>query len=172
MKTLIRLTSAAVIAACALSGNAQAQPRYDYYQPHYYYGDECRDQNAAAGAVAGAIIGGILGSQVRGHDRGAATVGGVILGGLAGSAIARDMDCRDRPYAFRAYSRGFDGPIGRRYDWYNDRRTAYGTFIPTREYYRRGVTCRDFQEDRYVRGRHHSRYGTACRERDGNWHFR
>jgi surface antigen len=121
----------------------------------------------------GAILGGILGSQF-GHGSGktAATLGGVFLGGIAGNAIAGDIECQDRPYAFRAYSEGFQGPIGQHYEWYNDQRTSHGSFMPTREYRDRGLICRDFQEERDVRGRHLNRLGTACRENDGNWHFR
>ena len=165
MRKTIHVALGGMLVLCALIGTTQAEPRY-------YYGDDCRDQNATAGTVVGAIIGGILGSQVgRGSGRTAATVGGVILGGLAGNAIARDIDCRDRPYAFRAYSQGFDGPLGRRYEWQNDRRTSYGYFRPTREYRNHDIICRDFEEERYVRGRHFNRFGTACREGDGNWHF-
>ena len=113
-------------------------------------------QNKAVGTMFGAIFGGILGSMF-GHGSGktAATMGGVILGGMAGNAIAGDIECRDRPYAFRAYSEGFEGPVGRRYEWYNDRRSSHGSFMPTREYRDRGLICRDFQEDRYVPPSHH-----------------
>ncbi len=175
MRRLISISAVAALALFASTAASHAQPPYySHYNPHYYYGDDCRDQNAAAGAVAGAIIGGILGSQVGGHGggRAAATIGGVVLGGMAGSAIARDIDCRDRPYAFHAYSDGFDGPVGHRYDWYNQDRSSYGYFQPTREYYRRGYRCRDFREDRYVHGRHVRRSGSACRRDDGNWYFR
>lgn len=167
MKKIVpTVTSLGFFALLTVAAPAQADPRY-------YYGDECPDQNATAGAVVGAIIGGLIGSRI-GHGSGnaAATVGGVVLGGVAGSAIARDIDCHDRPYAFRAYADGFEGPIGHRYEWYNDYRTNYGYFRPTREYRDHGVVCRDFREDRYIRGRHYSRYGSACRELDGNWHFR
>lgn len=143
------------------------------YQPRFDYGSDCRDENATSGAVLGAILGGLLGSQMgHGGGRTAATIGGIVLGGVAGSAIARDIDCRDRPYAFRAYAQGFDGPVGRDWGWQNDGRTAYGTFRPTREYHDRGYVCRDFQDDRYVRGRHYVQRGTACRETDGNWYLR
>lgn len=144
-----------------------------YADPHYYYGDDCREQNATAGTVIGAIVGGVIGSQIgKGSGNVAATIGGVILGGLAGNAIARDIDCRDRPYAFRAYSRGFDGPVGRRYAWYGEKRRNHGYFRTTREFHERGYVCRDFVDDRYIGRRHYVRRGTACREHDGNWHFR
>jgi surface antigen len=152
-------------------------PPYTYqqrdYRPRYDYGPDCRDQNATAGAVLGAVIGGLLGSQVgQGGGRTAATIGGIILGGVAGNAIARDMDCRDRPYAFRAYSDGFAGPIGRDYPWTNDSHTAYGTFRPTGEYRERGYICRDFEDNRFMHGRRYTQRGTACRQADGNWYLR
>ncbi|HVZ27569.1 MAG TPA: glycine zipper 2TM domain-containing protein [Rhizomicrobium sp.] len=165
MRRSALLASAAIFLAAALSSPGQAEPRY-------FYGEDCRDQNTTAGAVIGAILGGILGSQFgRGAGNTAATFGGVILGGLAGASIAKDISCSDRPYAFRAYAQGFDGPIGRRYDWQNDRRTSYGYFRPTREYHNGAMLCREFQEDGYVNGRHYSRSGSACRRMDGNWHF-
>jgi surface antigen len=137
----------------------------------YYYGDDCRSQKAA-GTVLGAIAGGIIGNQFgRGGGKAVTTIGGVVLGGVAGNAIASDMPCDDRRYAFRVYTDGFVGPIGRRYEWRNPN-GDYGYFIPTREYRDGGYTCRDFDESAYRRGRWHERQGSACRREDGNWHFR
>lgn len=137
----------------------------------YYYGDDCRDQRAA-GTVLGAIAGGIIGNQFgHGHGKTAATVGGVFLGGMAGNAIASDMPCDDRGYAFRVYRDGFEGPVGRRYEWRNPN-GDYGYFIPTREYQEGYYICRDFDESVYRNGRWHERQGSACRQEDGNWHFR
>lgn len=162
---IAKLMGAACIALSAGCGAASAQ--------NYYYGEDCHEQNATAGTVLGAIAGGIIGNQF-GHGNGkvAATVGGVFLGGMAGNAIASDLDCDDRRYAFRAYNDGFRGPIGQRVDWRNDAEGDYGYFTPTREYWDGPYLCRDFTEQTYRHGRWHEREGTACREDDGNWHFR
>jgi surface antigen len=159
-----RIFAAAALVLCSSAGAASAQG--------YYYGDDCRSENAAAGTVLGAIAGGIGGNRFgRGGGRAAATVGGVFLGGMAGNAIAGDMPCDDRRYAFRVYTDGFTGPVGRRYEWRNPN-GDYGYFIPTREYQDGPTVCRDFDESVYRRGRWHERQGSACRQHDGNWHFR
>jgi len=136
----------------------------------YYYGEQCKDQNRTAGTIVGAIAGGIIGSQFgSGGGKAAATIGGVILGGAAGNAIGGDIDCGDRPYAFRVYSDGFRGPIGRRYEWRHEGRRGY--FRPIREYRMRGRWCRDFEEGVWKRKGWVVRHGTACRNRDGDWEF-
>jgi surface antigen len=158
--------AALAVAAMALIGGTSAASA----QGRYYYGDECHEQNKTAGTVLGAIAGGIIGNQFgHGGGKAAATVGGVILGGALGNKIGSDIDCQDRPYAFRAYNDSFSGPIGRRYDW-RGRRGARGYITTTREYRRRGMFCRDFVETSWHRGREYTREGTACRYRDG-WHF-
>jgi surface antigen len=159
------MLAAGAVALALSSGAASAQG--------YYYGDDCHDENAHAGTIVGAIAGGIIGHQFgHGGGRTAATIGGVFLGGLAGNQIAGDMPCEDRRYAFRVYSDGFDGPIGQRYDWRNPR-GDYGYFTPVREFEDEdGYVCRDFDEGVWRDGAWRERHGTACRERDGNWHFR
>jgi len=134
----------------------------------YYYGDECHDQNRTAGTIIGAIAGGIIGSQIgHGGGRAAATVGGVVLGGAAGNAIGGDIDCDDRPYAFKVYSEGFEGPIGVRHEWRHEGR--YGYFTPTREYRWHGRWCRDFEEGVWRNGHWVIKTGGACRNPDGDW---
>jgi surface antigen len=151
---------------------SSSSDRVVYARGAYDYGSDCHNDNAATGTIIGAAAGGVIGNQF-GHGDGktAATVGGVILGGLAGNAIARDVSCDDRPYAFRTYSQGFDGQIGNRYDWRNDQDQDHGYFTPTREYNRDRFVCRDFTEVTYRNGQEFSRNGTACRQEDGNWHF-
>lgn len=96
-------------------------------------------------------------------------VGGAVLGGLLGNTISRDISCDDQPYAFRTYSTGLNGDIGRRYEWNHGQTRGY--FMPTREYRRAGTTCRDFTETTYRDGRELTRTGTSCRAQDGNWRF-
>ena len=140
-------------------------------QPYYQQGayeQSCNRGNAAAGTIFGAIAGGLVGSAVS-HGNGGAVVGGAVLGGLLGNTISKDISCDDQPYAFRTYSTGLNGDIGRRYDWSHGQ--SRGTFMPTREYQRGGVVCRDFTETTYRDGREQTRTGTSCRAQDGNWRF-
>ena len=131
--------------------------------------DECSGRDHTAGTVLGAIAGGVLGGSVS-NGNGGAVVGGALLGGLAGNAIARDMDCEDRPYAVRSYQQSFSGPVGRRYSWNHGRNRGY--VVNTREYRMRGEICRDFNQVTYRRGREFTRQGTACRPARGEWYFR
>jgi len=138
-----------------------------------YYGDDCHDQNAAVGTVAGAIAGGLLGHSIgRGGGRGVATVGGIFIGGAIGNQIAGDMDCDDRPYAMRTYQESFEGPVGQRYDWQGEGHGhGHGYITTTREYWRDGRLCRDFEETSWHHGEEYTRQGTACRDHDGEWRF-
>jgi surface antigen len=134
------------------------------------FADECSGRDHTGGTILGAIAGGVLGGAVT-HGNGGAVVGGALLGGLAGNAIARDMDCEDRPYAARTYHDSFSGPVGRRYSW--SRGPDRGYVVSTREYRRGREMCRDFTQVVYRRGREFTRDGTACRPmRGGDWRFR
>src|SRR5690349_18434068 len=101
--------------------------------------DECHHNNRVAGTVLGAIAGGVIGGAVS-HGNGGAVVGGVILGGLAGNAIAGDIDCEDRPYAYHTYRVALDGRLGERYDWAH--RGHHGYIVAHREYWRGDRLCR------------------------------
>jgi surface antigen len=132
------------------------------------WADACSGRDHTGGTILGAIMGGVLGGAVSsGH--GGAVVGGALLGGLAGNAIARDMDCEDRPYAALSYRQSFHGPVGRRYGW--NRGPNRGYIVTHREYRRHGQICRDFTQVVYRRGREFDREGTACLRRDGEWEF-
>ena len=96
-------------------------------------------------------------------------VGGALLGGLAGNAVARDMDCEDRPVVVRSYDESFHGPVGRHYDW--NRGPNHGYIVTNREYRRGPRLCRDFTQVIYRHGRERRRDGTACQRRNGEWEF-
>jgi surface antigen len=138
-----------------------------YYQQGAYE-RSCRSGNAAAGTIFGAVAGGLVGSAVS-HGNGGAIVGGAVLGGLLGHTVAKDIECDDQPAAFRTYSSGLNGDVGRRYTWNHNQ--ARGYFQPTREYRRAGVQCRDFTETTYRGNRELTHDGTACRANDGQWRF-
>jgi surface antigen len=146
--------------------NAAPPPPVTYNEGAYE--DTCRRGNTAAGTIFGAIAGGLIGSAAS-HGNGGAVVGGAILGGLLGNAVTHDMPCEDHPHAFRAYSEGLNGDLGRRYEWRHG--DDYGYFTPEREFNRGRTVCRSWSETTYARGRNFTRSGTACRRNDGNWHF-
>ncbi|MDE2183008.1 MAG: hypothetical protein KGJ78_08300 [Alphaproteobacteria bacterium] len=148
--------------------DAAPPPEDDRYYREGRYEENCRRNNNIAGTIFGALAGGLIGGAAS-HGNGGAVVGGVVLGGLLGNALTRDMPCEDHPYAMRVYAEGLDGDLGRRYEWRHG--DDYGYFVPEREFYREGYTCRSWSETTYARGRTYTRSGTACRQRDGNWHF-
>ena len=154
MKQTGKIIAAAALALVASAGSA--------------FADDCHNDNRAAGTVLGAIAGGLIGGAVS-HGNGGAVVGGVILGGVAGNAIAGDVDCDDRPYAYRTYRESFDGDIGERYEWHHD--GHYGYIVTNREYWHHGRLCRDFTVVNYRHGEEYDHDGTACRDRYGDWEF-
>jgi surface antigen len=146
---------------------APPPPPGAYYEPGRYE-NNCHRGNPAAGTIFGALAGGLLGSAAS-RGNGGAVVGGAVLGGVLGNTISREIDCDDQPYAFQVYAEGLNGDVGRRYEWRHG--DAYGYFTPTREFRRGGAVCRNFTETSY-RGRNTREHdGTACRSRDGHWHF-
>ncbi len=165
---LLGATALVVMASGAVAQPYGAPPGYGYGPPRDYE-DDCRDNNRAAGTIFGAIGGGLIGGAAS-HGNPGAVVGGVVLGGLVGNALAGDVDCHDHRYAFNVYAQGLNGPLGERYQWRHG--DHYGYFTPTREYSENGYICRDFTAVSYRDGEEHERNGTACREPDGDWHFR
>ena len=152
-------------------GRYGAGARYDQSANYYRQGEHeqsCNRGNAVAGTIFGAAAGGLVGSAVS-HGNGGAVVGGAVLGGLLGNTISKDISCDDQPYAFRTYSDGLNGDVGRRYDW--NRGQSRGYFQPVREYQRSGIRCRDFTTTTYREGRELTHNGTACRASDGQWRF-
>ena len=148
-----------------------AGARYDQSATYYRQGEyeqSCRSGNVVAGTIFGAAAGGLIGSAVS-HGNGGAVVGGAVLGGLLGNTVSKDIDCDDQPYAFRTYSDGLNGDVGRRCDWNHGQSRGY--FQPTREYQRSGTQCRDFTETTYRGDRELTHSGTACRASDGQWRF-
>jgi surface antigen len=148
-----------------------AGTRYDKSANYYRQGEyeqSCRRGNVVAGTIFGAAAGGLVGSAVS-HGNGGAVVGGAVLGGLIGNTVSKDIECDDQPYAFRTYSDGLNGDMGRRYDWNHGQSRGY--FQPVREYRRSGIQCRDFTVTTYRGDRELTHDGTACRASDGQWRF-
>ena len=156
----------------------RAQQQWRERYPHdYVYADDsfyrdCRANNEVGGAIVGAILGGILGNAAS-NGQGGATLAGMILGGAGGATIARNLDCEDRTYVYRAYYDGFER--GRRqtsYPWRNDRTGHYGTLFVS-DYYRDqdNYRCATYTQTIYVRGTPQIARGHACRQEDATWAF-
>jgi surface antigen len=128
--------------------------------------DACSGKSHETGTILGAIGGGLIGNAASNGNAGG-VVAGAILGGLAGNAIARDIDCRDRPYAERSYRASFSGNVGRQYGWRNG--NNHGYIVSNRQYNRRAEVCRDFTQVTYIGRREIVRHGTACRSRGSDW---
>src|ERR1700748_1786341 len=115
--------------------------------------DSCSGRAHTGAPVGGAVLGGLIGGLAS-HGNGAAIAGGAIFGGLAGNAISRDIDCRDRERAGRAYHDSFYGEVGHRYEWEGE---DLGYIVTNREYRRHGHLCRDFTQVVYRHGREYDR---------------
>lgn len=121
-----------------------------------------------SGAVIGGVAGGLLGNAVgRGDGRVATTIIGAALGAVVGASIGRDLDERDREYAYMAADRGLRT---NRVEYWKSPRSGYrGRFRPVRTYERGPRLCRDFEHTIWVRGEPELIEGTACQARDGTW---
>jgi surface antigen len=143
----------------------------DGYRRAYDNCQQDRQNRQMTGAAVGGAAGGLLGNQIAGRgSRSGGTIAGILLGAIAGYAVTSDLDCNDRAYAERTYTRGLDGQIGQRYDWRNDQDRDSGYFTPTREYKRDNYTCRDWVATTYREGRRMNRRGSSCRYEDGSWY--
>lgn len=122
----------------------------------------------ASGAVIGGVTGGLIGNALgRGSGRGAATLVGAALGAIVGASIGRDLDERDREYAYLAADRSLRS--NRVESWKNPRTGHRGEFRPHRTYDRDGEMCRDFTHTIWIEGEPEPVDGTACEMADGSW---
>ncbi len=124
-----------------------------------------------SGTVLGAIGGGLIGNQFgKGGGRVAATIGGAVVGGLIGNQIGKDLDQEDRRRAEEAYLASLErGRDGERREWRNPNNGNYGYVTPRRVYMYESMTCREYEQTIYVRGRPETLVGRACRQPDGSW---
>jgi surface antigen len=154
----------------------RAQQRWQERYPHdYVYADDpfyrdCRNDNEVGGAIVGAILGGLLGNAAS-NGQGGGTLAGIILGGVGGAAVAKNLGCEDRSYAYRTYYDGFErGRPNATYQWRNARSGDYGTLL-VGDYYRDrdNYRCATYTQTIYVNGRPQVGRGHACRQDDGTW---
>jgi surface antigen len=121
-----------------------------------------------SGAVIGGVTGGLLGNAIgRGKGRAAATIFGAALGAVVGAQIGRDLDERDREYAYLAADKGLRG--NRVESWNNPQSGHRGQFRPGRSYQGEDGLCRDFEHTIWVDGEPEPVEGTACEMADGSW---
>lgn len=121
-----------------------------------------------SGALIGGVAGGLLGNTIgHGDGRAAATIFGAALGAIVGASVGRDLDERDREYAYFAADRSLRG--NRVEYWKNPQNGHRGQFRPSRTYERDGETCRDFTHTVWVDGEPEPVEGTACETADGSW---
>jgi len=121
-----------------------------------------------SGAVIGGVAGGLLGNTIgHGNGRAAATLIGAALGAVVGAEVGRNLDARDREYAYLAADRGLRS--NRVEYWKNPQSGHRGEFRPQRSYERAGEMCRDFTHTIWVDGEPEPVEGTACEMADGSW---
>jgi len=121
-----------------------------------------------SGALIGGVAGGLLGNAIGHGDGRAATTGfGAALGAIVGASVGRDMDERDREFAYLAAERSLRS--NRVEYWKNPQTGHRGQFRPRRTYEQDGQMCRDFTHTIWVDGEPEPVEGTACEMADGSW---
>lgn len=121
-----------------------------------------------SGAVIGGVAGGLLGNTVgHGNGRAAATIIGAALGAVVGAQIGRDLDERDREYAYLAADRGLRE--NRMESWKNPQTGHRGEFRPRRTYEGDTGRCREFDHTIWVNDEPELVEGRACEMADGSW---
>lgn len=123
---------------------------------------------AVIGGLSGGVLGNIAGQGLGGGGRLATTAFGAALGAIIGGQIGRDMDERDRQYAYETANLSLRE--NRMQRWNNPNNGHRGEFRPRRSYMRNGFWCRDFTHTIWVGGEPDYVEGTACQSPDGSWH--
>ena len=146
------LVSAALAASTALAGCSQTGS----------------GEKTEAGLVLGALAGGLIGSQVGGGDRVAATVIGATAGAAIGGLIGAAMDEEDRQEMERMTQRSF--ATGSAQDYTSPRTKAHVRvrIVKTTKVSKR--ICRTASQDVTLSdGKTTSNEVTACRSPNGTW---
>jgi surface antigen len=121
-----------------------------------------------SGALIGGVAGGLLGNTIgHGAGRAAATIFGAALGAIVGASVGRDLDERDREYAYLAAERSLHS--NRVEYWKNPQSGHRGQFRPRRTFQGDDGMCRDFEHTIWVEGEPELVEGTACEMADGSW---
>lgn len=147
--------------ALAVLGSVTACATTDRYGDRQGPGD-----SQVGGTLAGAIAGGAAGALIDGGS-GSSVAIGAFLGGIVGNRLGASIDDRDRRAWADAQYRGLDS--GAPTDWRNNDTGNYGRFLPRDAYDRGGETCREYENEVYIRGRREVLTGLACRDQDGRW---
>lgn len=103
MRTLLKITSAAALAAVTATTAVPADAHKSPYRHHHYHGKtvyaykSCRHSPGTTGLVAGGVAGAVAGPAIVGHGLLGAAVGAV-GGAVAGRAIDRTATAHRRCY--------------------------------------------------------------------------
>lgn len=154
-KVFVALVSVLAVSACA--------PNYGP-QP---------GQKEAVGTLLGAAAGAGLGIALGGNNatQWGLGIAGALLGGAVGNSIGSTLDKVDQNYHSNTYNESMeyysDGQSGR---WVNPNTGHYGSVTPMSTYQNEyGEYCRNFRQTIYVNNYPTEAFGTACRDRMGNW---
>lgn len=130
---------------------------------HDYVEVNCGGSAPITNSIIGGVVGGLIGNQFgKGDGRTAATIGGVLIGSIYGNSLSSyDQRCANQAFE---YARP-----GTQVGWKNpDADSAY-TILPTRDFQKEGMYCREYQSKVNVGGSTQESFGTACRQPDGSW---
>jgi len=115
--------------------------------------------------------GGALGSQFgKGNGKIAATIAGTLLGGYIGNNVGSSLDKADLLGKQHAAQYALENnPNGSTTTWSNPSKGAQAQTTPTRTYRQNNTYCREYTSTVTIAGRAETIYGTACRDKYGNW---
>lgn len=135
--------------------------------PNYQPGYSPSGDKEAVGTIIGGVVGAAAGSTIRGPGRTAGVIVGTLLGALVGHDIGKSLDDADELRTARVLE---NNKTGRATTWSNPDRGTEVMVVPQRTYKNRvGQDCREYQTEITVGGEKQQAFGTACRQRDGQW---
>ncbi|MCC7259423.1 MAG: ribonuclease HI [Alphaproteobacteria bacterium] len=130
---------------------------------HDYVEVNCGGSAPITNSIIGGVVGGLIGNQFgKGDGKTAATIGGVLIGSIYGNSLSSyDQRCANQAFEY--------AKPGTQVGWKNpDADSAY-TILPTRDFQKEGMYCREYQSKVNVGGSVQESFGTACRQPDGSW---
>jgi surface antigen len=124
--------------------------------------------NQDTGLLTGALAGGLLGSTLgKGSGQILAIAAGTAAGAMIGGSIGKNMDDTDRMRMNRALE---GNSVGEPAYWHNRHTGVYYRVVPTRNVRHHGNRyCREYRTIAEIGGKTREVYGTACRDRYGDW---
>jgi surface antigen len=160
-KTIVLLTTVAILSACQPNGNGI----------NTIGGINKQD----AGTVLGGVGGALLGSQVGGGKGQLVSVAaGTLLGAALGNSVGASLDRSDYTYYNRVSQQALEtAQPGQALPWQNPTSGNSGTITPSKYYQTSGGQyCREYTQSIKVGGKVQEGVGTACRNEDGSWQIK